>query len=96
MNIKAKLYLTSKSDLEKVINNEHWEEYINIEKHKEEIIEYLFELIDKETPMKPIIESGMFEVCKNCGEQGHRCIDFINEHNYCSNCGQKIDWSDEQ
>lgn len=56
----------------------------------------LQELIDKETPMKPIDydideETPCYDwVCPNC-ERFHMTTD---APKYCSYCGQKIDWSE--
>ena len=65
-------------------------------------IDMLKELVDKETPKKvchtiaphPTIEYDQefdYFYCPNCGEWvNEKCMD-----NYCSICGQKLDWSDE-
>ena len=51
------------------------------------------ELVDKETPMKPNYHYD--HSCGKCGSQRIKDFnDFVNEK-YCSNCGQKLDWSDE-
>ena len=52
----------------------------------------LQELIDKKTPMKPTKIKGeiiKYYKCPNCGSM-IRCYD-----NHCSECGQKLDWSNE-
>lgn len=71
----------------------------------------LKELVDKETPKKPIekIISDAYDYdeqstfknkiiqCPNCEFElynEYECIDYT--FNYCPNCGQKIDWSDEK
>lgn len=56
----------------------------------------LQELVDKETPKKPAqhIHSKTKEVyyeCRGCGIAG-----ITKAHNYCSECGQKLDWSDSE
>ena len=48
----------------------------------------LQELVDKETPMKPKRNK---RYCGNCDT-----VRLLPYDNYCSNCGQKIDWSDEE
>ena len=57
----------------------------------------LQELVDKEVPAKPIVFKGIFseyEKCPNCKES-----DTIDTALYrldrCSNCGQIIDWSED-
>ncbi len=48
----------------------------------------LDELVKKSTPMKPtFVESYPSGECPNCNES-------IGSRNYCSNCGQAIDWSE--
>ena len=62
--------------------------------------EILYELVDKETPMKPknreyvnMAENNFIGLeigqCNNCD------FETTEVHNYCSQCGQKIDWGDE-
>ena len=51
----------------------------------------LQELIDKETPRKPIIKSSGIERCGKCKYQ----YDPNNDY-YCSQCGQCRDWSKEE
>lgn len=48
----------------------------------------------KETPKKPIemrINLDIVSRCDNCGAD----LDGERQDNYCPNCGQKIDWSEE-
>ena len=56
----------------------------------------LEELVDKETPMK--LEETDVETDKDCFNWiCPRCKSFHSEsegYQYCSECGQKIDWSD--
>ena len=49
----------------------------------------LQELVDKATPMKPTPYIKNIGTCKSCEDSVHRL------DNYCPNCGQKIDWSEE-
>ena len=51
----------------------------------QEKINILQELVDKETPKKPL---GL-SICPNC--QNRLYID----QKYCDKCGQKLDWSKE-
>lgn len=57
-------------------------------------IDVLQELVDKATPKKPIYNEEIDEYrCKQCG---HLVIEGWRAKNYCSNCGQALDWSDEK
>ena len=64
--------------------------------------EVLLKLVDKEIPMKPkhkevanLSQDGFFPLvighCDKCGWE-----DLTELNSYCSNCGQRIDWSDEE
>lgn len=66
------------------------------------------ELVDKATPKKPIkhyYKSTSFIFVKHqsiytCPRCGNACLKHYtenerNENNYCYDCGQKLDWSDE-
>lgn len=68
----------------------------------------LQELVDKETPMKPITikpeGNSIWDYptdrikCPNCNVQlpmKKNCLKKKNPILYCSRCGQKLDWSDE-
>lgn len=85
------------------------EEDLELRETDKQDIAILQELIDKETPKKPIEkiisydydEQGTFKnkiiQCPNCEFElynEYECIDYT--FNYCPNCGQKIDWSDEK
>ena len=51
-------------------------------------VEVLQELVDKATPKKPtFVESYPSGECPNCDES-------IGGRNYCHNCGQALDWSE--
>lgn len=57
----------------------------------------IHEHFDKETPVKPFSESKQDKLCPKCG--AYLGFDALNDPleeapKYCSNCGQKIDWSD--
>ena len=51
------------------------------------------ELVERATPKKPYLQDDEDDIllCPTCNE------DFIDNHisNYCPNCGQALDWSDE-
>lgn len=57
-------------------------------------IDTLQELVDKVIPKKPDLfykTTSMLVKCPNCGTWMNEGQDV----NYCDNCGQAIDWSDE-
>lgn len=57
-------------------------------------LDVIEELVDKATPNKPIYNEEIDEYrCKQCG---HLVIEGWRAKNYCSNCGQALDWSDEK
>lgn len=61
-------------------------------------IDLLKELANKETPLKPKRVEYMFgeyNICRKC-ESYLMEDDNLNLPNYCYNCAQKIDWSDEE
>jgi len=49
-------------------------------------------LLKKETPMKPIIDKNEIAICQSCDNQVFVDCDLF----YCSTCGQKLDWSEEE
>lgn len=62
------------------------------------LVARLQELVDKETPRKPIkLEDGKYS-CDSCSMAFTvKCLKnrFLS-HTYCDVCGQKLDWSDEE
>ena len=54
-------------------------------------IEIAIQALEKQIPMKPKTDDRyVMYICPWCN-------DFIKvNHNYCPNCGQKLDWSDEE
>lgn len=78
----------------------NWGEYIKCGEDNEasyqisEDLDLIKELVDKETPMKPTHRDiGHWKNsphCKKCDEM------LLINLNYCSNCGQKIDWRYEE
>lgn len=82
-----------------------FEKYCNsIAKEK---FDNLQELVDKATPKKPLpnkkIEKGKYITwnCPNCNKyisSGYYYppLRMAYNHNYCGECGQKLDWSDEK
>lgn len=60
--------------------------------NEKERFELLQELVNKETPKKPIkdnYEGHIGKKCSRCGKQ------VWNNEKYCCNCGQHLDWSIE-
>jgi hypothetical protein len=62
----------------------------------------LQELVDKETPKKPIIRglSGVaIHTCPVCNKElivtNDEIVIYKTKTNYCDECGQRLDWGDE-
>ena len=76
-------------DYQNALNYFDW--YCEVEHRKEQNL--LQELVDKEIPMK-LVGEMYHRRCRLCGNPN------LNTKwtygNYCSGCGQKIDWSDEE
>ena len=50
------------------------------------------EIFEKQIPKKPdFTEDKEFALCPCCNGKG-----LLNKQKYCDNCGQKLDWSDEE
>ena len=73
-----------------------------------EDIYILQELVDKETPKKPVIKKfkeSEHYICPNCKNHKFGILDYGEYKNefrkgsnltlYCPNCGQRLDWSEE-
>lgn len=63
-------------------------------------IDNMQELVDRATPMKPKeekleISNEKIFVCPNCRAIAFMEYEFDKE-NYCGNCGQALDWSEEE
>ena len=77
--------------------------------HDDKDIELIGELVNKEIPKKPILNSNVLE-CGCCYEEldcdykysyvnGKKETFIIRtnlKYNYCPNCGKKIEWSEER
>ena len=68
----------------------NWLRVSTSSKEHDERFELLQELVDKETPMKPIVEIYMGREVIGCGVCGEVVMD-----EYCTGCGQRIDWREE-
>lgn len=49
----------------------------------------VLESLEKQIPMKPTPYIKTIGICKSCEDSVHRL------DNYCPNCGQKLEWSEE-
>ena len=58
---------------------------------EDENLDLLQELVDKATPKKPTKS-----VCPNCDSWDIYSEEFDNKYNFCPNCGQAIDWSENE
>lgn len=58
-------------------------------------LEGIEELVDKETPMKLL--KSQFDGYRECGNCNSIIVSTNHDlPNFCSNCGQKIDWNDNK
>ena len=71
-------------------------------------IDLITEIVKKEIPIKPIVD-GYELICGCCHEpmnigfcfchnrqKGHYIVRTDNHSNYCNNCGQRIEWEEQQ
>ena len=64
-------------------------------------VDTLQELVNKETPKNPIIQGCQVTIhyCPNCKKElivtNDGIVIYKTKTNYCDECGQKLDWSDE-
>lgn len=77
--------------------NRIYGEKYTYEKEFDVLSEVIEEYFLKETPAKPLNESRQDKLCPMCG--AYLVYDALNQPveeapNYCSNCGQKLDWSE--
>ena len=55
-------------------------------------IEIAIQALEKQIPKKPdFTEDKEFALCPCCNGKG-----LLNKQKYCDNCGQKLDWSNEE
>lgn len=57
-------------------------------------IETAIQALEKQIPKKPIEEKKWLFSCPNCGS-GNVEEWCLNRHNCCPDCGQALDWSEE-
>ena len=60
-----------------------------------ESLEEMENIIAKETPMKPVFTKTYDWVCGSCKSMNIRDYENFANYKYCGECGQAIDWSDE-
>ena len=63
---------------------------ISASERQNKLYDILQELVDKEIPMKPIVEIYRGREVIGCGVCGEVAMD-----EYCTGCGQRIDWREE-
>ena len=81
-------------------------DYCNESDHAD--IELIESIVMKEIPIKPIVD-GYDLICGCCHEpmnigfcfchnreKGHYIVRTDHRSNYCNNCGQRIDWEEQQ
>ena len=60
-------------------------------------LEMAIQALEKQVPKKPIVKTsyicGKKYYCSEC--KHYICADCNTKKSYCSNCGQALDWSDE-
>ena len=84
--------MTNKRAIE-ILNPEHREHYDSIE-IVNEACRMGMKALEYRTPKKPYSEEkdDLIPVCPNCGES-KGLYNLNGSNDYCSNCGQAIDWS---
>ena len=56
---------------------------------KESKYRFIEQALKRNEPMKPIKHNDSFGLCPICKQD-------LGRTNYCDNCGQRLDWSDEK
>ena len=89
--------MTPKEAIE-IVENEKpccGEKLIFTEEERYEALNMAKEALEKQIPKKPLDKTKSMDdygYCPNC----RKIIDDYNDFNFCSTCGQAIDWSDEE
>lgn len=78
--------MTYEEAMTMLVNHQAW---ARSESHRyADAVDVAIECIEKQISRKPTLQNNQHEKCPNCGS-------FIIME-YCANCGQKIDWSEEE
>lgn len=75
--------------------NEYQRELYELTESAGLISELLQELVDRVDPQNLIYEVDGFAYCPNCGKEFEYAVGDWG-CNYCCDCGQALDWSDDQ
>ena len=60
-------------------------------------VEMAIEALEKQIPKKPINQSEEYDrTYGNCPCCGEMVVDYPDDFRVCSNCGQRLDWSEEE
>ena len=51
-------------------------------------------VLEKQTPKKPVVNDDLQIACPNCSATLIYCL-HTSEIDYCDKCGQRLDWSEE-
>lgn len=78
-----------------LLSNTIKDNLISFDDTEKKAVETLQELVDKATPTKPSCWGDGYDIydCPKCGESYE--IDY-EKYDHCPECGQKLDWSDEE
>ena len=83
--IKALKYI----NLKRVHPFYDWEEM-------KEVRDMAIEALEKQIPKKPLNQSDEYDrTYGNCPCCGEMVVDYPDDFRVCSNCGQRLDWSEE-
>ena len=59
----------------------------------------IIDALEKQIPKKPRKDEYGYYVCSCCGADEYALMhdsNIANKYNFCHNCGQKLDWSEEK
>lgn len=83
-----------------ILQHEH--DYAQLLSHVNKALNLAIEALEKQIPKKPsditspVVRWGICPVCKGEPFALGRPNRIFDSCNYCSNCGQALDWSDEE